>query len=100
MTVDGEYVVTSSIEAARMREERTPDIEVVDYPWYEDPGALLHRLAGPGVYIHKDVCVAAPGKVVVQEAHALYAKGISFRLHAVRGFSAAVGRAAGEDARP
>jgi antitoxin VapB len=55
VTPDGEYVVTSTIEAPRMREEQTPEFEVVAYPWHEDAGALLRELAdGKEVLIDSD----------------------------------------------
>ena len=44
VTSDREYVVTSNIEAPRMREEETPGIEVAEHPWYEDPEAVLREL--------------------------------------------------------
>jgi Xaa-Pro aminopeptidase len=43
VTSDREYIVTSNIEAPRMREEETPGIEMVDHPWYEDPEAVLQE---------------------------------------------------------
>ena len=46
VTGDGEYVVTSNIEAARLREEQTPDIEVLEYDWFAGPARLLDELAG------------------------------------------------------
>lgn len=48
VTRDAEYVLTSNIEARRFREEQTPNLEVVEYPWYEEIGPTLDRLvAGP-----------------------------------------------------
>ena len=41
-----ELVLTSTIEAPRMRAEQTPDLEVAEYPWYEDRGAALRGLVG------------------------------------------------------
>jgi Xaa-Pro aminopeptidase len=42
---DSQLVLTSTIEAPRMRAEQTPDIEVAEYPWHEDrAGALRHVL--------------------------------------------------------
>src|SRR5215208_6402610 len=42
---DSQLVLTSTIEAPRMRAEQTPDIEVVEYPWHGDrAGALRHVL--------------------------------------------------------
>lgn len=47
VTPDAEYVITSNIEARRFREEQTPDLEVVEYPWYEDVGLVPgHIVAG------------------------------------------------------
>jgi Xaa-Pro aminopeptidase len=48
ITGDGEYVFTSTIEAPRMRTEQTPELEVVEYPWYEDPGDTLGELVQGG----------------------------------------------------
>jgi Xaa-Pro dipeptidase len=45
ITPDREYVLTNSIEAERMRNEQTPGLEVVSYPWYEDPAATLRQLS-------------------------------------------------------
>src|SRR3954469_6655131 len=43
---DSQLVLTSAIEAPRMRAEQTPEIEVVEYPWHEDrAGALREVLA-------------------------------------------------------
>jgi Xaa-Pro dipeptidase len=42
----GEVVLTSAIEAPRMRAEQTPDLEVVEYPWYEDRARALREVAG------------------------------------------------------
>lgn len=41
---DTPYVVTSNIEAPRMREEETPEIEVVEFPWHEGPQAVLREM--------------------------------------------------------
>ncbi|HEX4735565.1 MAG TPA: M24 family metallopeptidase [Thermoleophilaceae bacterium] len=46
ITRGGEYVVTSSIEAPRMREEQTPAYQVVEYPWHQGADATLRDLAG------------------------------------------------------
>jgi Xaa-Pro aminopeptidase len=46
VTPDGEYVLTDTIEAERMRREQTPDLEVVAHPWYEDPAPTLRELTG------------------------------------------------------
>jgi hypothetical protein len=39
-------VLTSSIEAPRMRDEQTLDVDVVEYPWHEGSDATLRELAG------------------------------------------------------
>ncbi|HZC19481.1 MAG TPA: M24 family metallopeptidase, partial [Rubrobacteraceae bacterium] len=46
VTGDAEYVATDNIEAGKMREEETPDFEVVEYCWYEDPASRLWELVG------------------------------------------------------
>jgi Xaa-Pro dipeptidase len=46
LTTDDVYILTNNIEAPRMREEQTPEMEVVEHPWYEEPAALLRDLTG------------------------------------------------------
>src|ERR671917_1391256 len=46
VTTDDAYVLTNNIEAPRMREEQTPEMEVVEHPWHVEPGALLRELTG------------------------------------------------------
>lgn len=46
VTGDAEYILTANIEAQRFRDEQTPDWNVVEYPWYADPGPLIRELAG------------------------------------------------------
>jgi antitoxin VapB len=46
VTGNDAYILTNNIEAPRMREEQTPEIEVVEHPWHEEPAALLRELAG------------------------------------------------------
>src|SRR5215212_2700907 len=46
VTMDDAYVLTNNIEAPRMREEQTPEMEVVEHPWHEEPAALLRELTG------------------------------------------------------
>jgi Xaa-Pro aminopeptidase len=57
VTAAGECVVTSTIEAPRMRAEQTPDLEIVEYTWYEGPDAALREVAG-GEAIGADVPLA------------------------------------------
>ena len=50
VTMDDAYILTNNIEAPRMREEQTPEMEVVVHPWHEEPDTLLRELtAGAGV---------------------------------------------------
>jgi Xaa-Pro dipeptidase len=50
VTTDDTYILTNNIEAPRMREEQTPEMEVVEYPWHEESAALLRELtSGAGV---------------------------------------------------
>jgi Xaa-Pro dipeptidase len=46
VTGNDAYILTNNIEAPRMREEQTPEMEVVEHPWHEEPAALLRELAG------------------------------------------------------
>jgi|SRR5215208_2186420 len=46
VTPAAEYVLTSTIEAARMRDEETPGMEVVEFPWHEEPDTALRELIG------------------------------------------------------
>ena len=46
LTPEAEYVLTDNVEAPRMRAEQTPEIEVVEHPWFEDPSSILGELAG------------------------------------------------------
>jgi Xaa-Pro aminopeptidase len=46
VTMDDAYILTNNIEAPRMREEQTPEMEVVEHPWHEEPAALLRELTG------------------------------------------------------
>jgi Xaa-Pro dipeptidase len=43
---DSQLVLTSTIEAPRMRAEQTPDMEVVEYPWHEDRAGALRDVLG------------------------------------------------------
>jgi Xaa-Pro dipeptidase len=46
LTTDDTYILTNNIEAPRMREEQTPEMEMVEHPWHEEPAALLQELTG------------------------------------------------------
>ena len=46
ITLDAEHVFTNNIEAPRMREEQTPDFEVIEHPWYEDERVALREVVG------------------------------------------------------
>ena len=43
-----EYVITTNIEAERMRADQTPEIEVIAHPWDADAGPTLRTLTGGG----------------------------------------------------
>jgi Xaa-Pro dipeptidase len=44
LTPDAEWVLTSTIEAPRMRTEQTPELEVIEYPWHEGAAGALREL--------------------------------------------------------
>jgi Xaa-Pro dipeptidase len=46
ITLEAEYVFTNNIEAPRMREEQTPDFEVVEHPWYGDEATAIREVIG------------------------------------------------------
>ncbi|HKH58615.1 MAG TPA: M24 family metallopeptidase [Rubrobacter sp.] len=46
VTTHDTYILTNNIEAPRMREEQTLEMEVVEHPWHEEPAALLRELTG------------------------------------------------------
>ncbi len=46
ITHDVEYIFTNNIEAPRMREEQTPDFEIVEHPWYVDEVAAVREAIG------------------------------------------------------
>ena len=58
VTPQGEWVLTSTIEAPRMRAEEAVGFEVVEYPWHEGPTAALRDLVGD-VPIGADVSISA-----------------------------------------
>ena len=43
---DAEYIFTNNIEAPRMREEQSPDFEVVEHPWYGDEETAIREVVG------------------------------------------------------
>jgi Xaa-Pro dipeptidase len=46
VTSDSEYVCTDNIEAPRMREEQTPNLEVIEHPWHEDETRAVRNVVG------------------------------------------------------
>jgi Xaa-Pro dipeptidase len=46
ITLEAEHIFTNNIEAPRMREEQTPDLEVLEHPWYEDEADALREVVG------------------------------------------------------
>lgn len=65
---DSSLVITSTIEAPRMRAEQTPRLEVAEYPWHEDRDAAVLAAAGEA-RIGSDV--ALPGAVDLSDEIAL-----------------------------
>src|SRR3712207_5746866 len=43
---DAGYIFTNNIEAPRMREEQTPDLEVVEHPWHGDETTAIREAVG------------------------------------------------------
>jgi Xaa-Pro aminopeptidase len=48
VTGDEELVIGSTMSGPRMRAEQTPDIEVVEHPWWEDAGPAIREAVGDG----------------------------------------------------
>jgi Xaa-Pro aminopeptidase len=46
VTSEAECILTTNIEAPRMRDEQTSSFEVVEHPWYEDESAAIREVAG------------------------------------------------------
>jgi Xaa-Pro dipeptidase len=46
VTRDAQRIFTNNIEAPRMREEQTPDLEVIEHPWHEDETDALREVVG------------------------------------------------------
>jgi Xaa-Pro dipeptidase len=44
VTAEGDYVVTTNIEALRMRTEQAPGFEVIEHPWHEDSDEGIRRV--------------------------------------------------------
>lgn len=43
VTFEGEYIFTNNIEAPRMREEQTPNFEIIEHPWYGDEAVAIRE---------------------------------------------------------
>jgi Xaa-Pro dipeptidase len=70
VTREREYVLASTIEAPRMRDEQTPDFDVVEYTWYDGPP--LRGLGAVGSDVGSDGAVElAPGLSELEVAAAL-----------------------------
>lgn len=48
VTRERDVILADNIEAERIAREQTPTFEVVSYPWFEGPRAVLQQLLGPG----------------------------------------------------
>jgi Xaa-Pro dipeptidase len=46
VTLDSHYIFTNNIEAPRMREEQTLNLEVIEHPWYEDEVRAVREVVG------------------------------------------------------
>jgi Xaa-Pro aminopeptidase len=46
ITLDAEHILTNNIEAPRMKEEQTPDLEVIEHPWYGDEVMAIREVIG------------------------------------------------------
>jgi antitoxin VapB len=46
VTPEAELVIASTMSGPRMRAEQTPDMEVVEHPWWEDAGPAIREATG------------------------------------------------------
>jgi Xaa-Pro dipeptidase len=46
VTRDAHYIFTNNIEAPRMREEQTPNLEVIEHPWHGDELTAVREVVG------------------------------------------------------
>jgi Xaa-Pro dipeptidase len=46
ITLDSHYIFTDNIEAPRMREEQTPNLGVIEHPWYGDEVRAVREVVG------------------------------------------------------
>jgi Creatinase/Prolidase N-terminal domain len=69
-----ELVLTSTIEAARMRAEQTPDLEVAEHPWYVDAGFpdewRFHHQGGLTGYASRELIATPDTDHVVEPGQA------------------------------
>lgn len=54
LTAEDEWVVTTNIEAQRLRDEQAPDMEVLAYPWHEELAGAVRRQIGTGARLGLD----------------------------------------------
>ena len=45
-TREAQYIFTNNIEAPRMREEQTPNLEVIEHPWHGDELSAIREVVG------------------------------------------------------
>jgi Xaa-Pro aminopeptidase len=74
VTPDAEWLLTSTIEAPRMRAEEASGFEVVEYPWEEGPADALRELVGD-VPLGADVALGGPPRCYATAARAKAAEG-------------------------
>jgi Xaa-Pro dipeptidase len=46
LTLDAEFIFTNNIEAPRMREEQSPDFEVIEHPWHGEETVAVREVVG------------------------------------------------------
>jgi Xaa-Pro dipeptidase len=66
VTPDADYVLTSTIEAPRMREEQAVGFEIVEYPWHDGPDATLRELTGGARLAADDAAVLDSGRIATK----------------------------------
>jgi Xaa-Pro aminopeptidase len=95
VSADGEWVLTSTIEAPRMRSEQAVGFDVVEYPWYEARDAALRELAGDRLGADLPIDGATDLSQPVAELRRILDADAAERLRAVgRDASAAMAEAA------
>jgi len=93
---DSALILTSTIEAPRMRAEQTPELEVMEYDWYGDRDAALRSVLGDAMFA-ADVAISGArdlGDEVARVRRTLDPDAIDSLREIGRDLSAAMGEAA------